>query len=149
MPQCAQSWRGWKLKKGFLRHLSNPLMPVPRPWTTQGTVEQTGHSEVWKSLAMFLSLHPELAPNSPRWNTLELQYRLFHTGGEEDLPNLRLFCADLQTRSSQDGIVLWGAQVYPILQSVPACSTWTCAKAGKWISEENPFLKRKGKILCH
>lgn len=34
-------------------------------------------------------------------------------------------------------------------EEAPASSTYMWAKEGKWRTEENPFLKKKGKVLCH
>lgn len=34
-------------------------------------------------------------------------------------------------------------------EEAPASSAYMWAKEGKWRTEENPFLKKKGKVLCH
>lgn len=34
-------------------------------------------------------------------------------------------------------------------EEAPASSTYMWAKEGKWRTEENPVLKKKGKVLCH
>lgn len=71
--------------------------------------------------------------------------------GEGSELSVRLPCASLQHRvariASNPGPE-W-EQVYAIFQLAPASSTCISAKAEKWTAEENPFLRRKGKVLCH
>lgn len=40
-------------------------------------------------------------------------------------------------------------RVWRNCEEAPASSTYTWAKEGKWRTEENPVLKKKGKVLCH